>query len=213
MDFASLLEIIGNEPVFESALLLAGDVKPAAVRLQLSRWVADGKIYQLRRGLYALAPPYNKIKPHPFLIANRLKGASYVSCQSALAHYGMIPETTPVTVSVTSSRQARWQTPLGDFEFHHVRQALLTGYRLLDLGGGQGAFVASPEKALLDLIYLQAGGDSQAHLQELRLQNLERLDPAKLEQQAEHFGSVKIRRAVDRLIKLARTEAVEYETL
>lgn len=63
---------MGDEPVFEAGLLLAGDVDPSDVRRQLSRWVNAGRLYQLRRGLYALAPPFQKIRPHPFLVANRL---------------------------------------------------------------------------------------------------------------------------------------------
>ena len=51
MEFAGLVEIIGDEPVFETGLLLAGDANPSEVRRQLSRWTKTGKIYQLRRGL------------------------------------------------------------------------------------------------------------------------------------------------------------------
>ena len=51
--------------------MLAGDVDPTDVRRQLSRWVTAGRLYRLRRGLYALAPPFQKVLPHPFLVANR----------------------------------------------------------------------------------------------------------------------------------------------
>ncbi|MFH1314516.1 MAG: type IV toxin-antitoxin system AbiEi family antitoxin domain-containing protein, partial [Candidatus Eisenbacteria bacterium] len=78
MEFLELIEIVGDEPVFETGLLLAGEVDPADVRRQLSRWTKAGRLYQLRRGLYALAPPFQKVKPHPFLIANRMVRASYV---------------------------------------------------------------------------------------------------------------------------------------
>ena len=90
MKFGDLLDIVGAEPVFETGLLLVGNVDPADVRRQLSRWTQTGKLYQLRRGLYALAPPFQKVKPHPFVIANRLVRSSYVSCQSALAYYHLI---------------------------------------------------------------------------------------------------------------------------
>ncbi len=91
MRFEELIEIVGDEPIFETSLLLAGDVDPADVQRQLSRWTNAGRIYQLRRGLYALAPPFQKVKPHPFLVANRTVKPSHVSLQSALAHYGLIP--------------------------------------------------------------------------------------------------------------------------
>ena len=211
MEFARLVKIVGDEPAFETGLLLAGDVDPNNVRKQLSRWTQAGKLYQLRRGLYTLAPPYQKVKPHPFVIANRLVPNSYVSCQSALAHYRLIPEYVPVTTSVTTARPARWDTPLGSFEFRHVKVELLRGYRLTDLGDNQQAFIAAPEKALLDLIHLQSGGDSPDYLGELRLQNLDRLDMDALRRQAELAASPKLRRAANAVIELARSE--EYTTL
>jgi len=50
MEFERLLQLVGAEPVFDTGLLLAGPVKPELVRLQLSRWVKCGRIYQLRLG-------------------------------------------------------------------------------------------------------------------------------------------------------------------
>lgn len=213
MNFDRLIEIVGEEPVFEPSLLLAGDVDPAGVQRQISRWVKAGRLHQLRRGLYALAPPYQKIVPHPFLVANRLVQGSYVSLQSALAHYGMIPEYVPVTTSVTSGRPGRWETPLGAYEFRHVQMDFLRGYRRVPLGGGQEAFVATPEKALLDLIYLEPAADSPEFLAELRLQRLETLNPQELRRQAEASGKPKLERAAEIVSRLAEAEAEEYEPL
>ena len=213
MRFQTLLEIVGSEPVFETGLLLAGAVDPEDVRRQLSRWTQTGHLYQLRRGLYALAPPYQKVKPHPFLVANRLVHGSYVSLQSALAYYGLIPEHVPRTLSVTTARPARWDTRLGSYEFHHIKIDWLHGYRLVKMAGDQQAFVATPDKALLDLIYLQPGGDSPAYLRELRLQNLDRLDLDTLHQQARLADSAKLDRAAAVIASLIQSEELEYESL
>lgn len=213
MEFTRLVQLVGDEPVFETGLLLAGTVDPGDVRRQLSRWTKAGRLYQLRRGLYALAPPFQKVKPHPFLVANRIVRGSYVSCQSALAHYGLIPEYVPTVVSVTTGRPGRWENPLGAFEFHHVKTKLLSGYRLTDLGGGQKAFIATPEKALLDLVHLHAGADSLEYLRELRLQNLEQLRLDELLRLADLSGRRKLKRAAKSVAELARAEAQEYEAL
>jgi hypothetical protein len=74
--YSELLDIIQDEPVFDTGLLLVGEANPREIRRQLSRWKQAGKIYQLRRGLYCLAPPFQKVNPHPFLVANRLIPAS-----------------------------------------------------------------------------------------------------------------------------------------
>jgi predicted transcriptional regulator of viral defense system len=212
MEFDSLLKLIGDDPVFESSLLLAGNINPQIVRLQLSRWVNSGRIFQLRRGLYSIAPPYQKIKPHPFLVANHLQKASYISLQSALAYYGLIPEVVNITTSVSTGRPERLETPLGIYEFRHLKTDLLFGYRMTNLGD-QNAMTATPEKALLDLIYLQTGGNTHAYLNELRLQNTEQLDLVLLEKQSEKFGTQKMLNAAKEISRLITGETNKFEDL
>ncbi len=201
-----MLSIVGEEPVFHTGLLLAGDVDSVHVRRQLGRWVKAGKVYQLRRGLYALAPPYQQTKPHPFLVANQLVRPSYVSLQSALAYYGLIPEYVPVTTSVTSDRPHVFATPLGKYQFQRVKAERFFAFNLEDLGDGQNAYLALPEKALLDLVYLHPGGDSLPYLRGLRMQNLEQINSASLKEIALKFDSQKIKRAAENIIQVMREE-------
>lgn len=213
MKFEALLDILQGEPLFDSALLLAGDVDPREVRVQLSRWVASGRLIQLRRGLYSLAPPFAKARVHPFVVANRLVRGSYVSLQSALARYGLIPEHVPVVTSVTRGRPGSWTNPLGTFDFRHLRGDLVRGFQRTPLGPDEAASVATPEKALVDLLYLEPGADAPAYLAELRLQHLERLDLPALRREAEATGRPKLRRAAREIARLAEVEAEEYEEL
>ncbi len=212
MHFEDLLTIVEDEPLFESSMLLAGDIDPASVQRQLSRWRAAGRILQLRRGLYSLAPPYRKVKPEPFLVANRLVSPSYVSLQSALAHWGMIPESVPVVTSVTSARGGRRETELGVFTYRHVQTGWLQGYRRQQLSMGQSALLALREKALLDLVYLTPRADDPEYLRELRLQGLDHLDLGFLRRLAESSGHPKLLNAVAIIAQLARHEET-YEPL
>jgi len=212
MEFDKLLEIVGDEPVFRTGLLLAGDVDSIHVRRQLGRWVKAGKIYQLRRGLYALAPPYQQVKPHPFLVANHMVRPSYVSLQSALAYYGMIPEYVPMTTCVTSDRPHEFDTPLGKYRFRRITKERFIAFNLVDLGEGQEAYLAAPEKALLDLVYLQPGGDSLSYLQSLRLQNLVGINPAALNEITMKLDSPKLERASGNILRI-KMEEEEYEDL
>jgi len=211
MKWEQLLSTISDEPIFTSALLMTPDVSPSGIHRQLSRWVKAKKLHQLRRGLYTLAEPHRKTVPEPFLTANYLKRASYVSLQSALAFHGMIPEYVPTVTSVTTGRPEEIDTPLGRFLFRHVKKEFLFGYSKVELVGGQAAFVASPEKSLLDLIYLTSNACEQAYLEELRLQNLEILDVEKLIEMAERSMSPKILKAARRIVQMAEYE--EYEIL
>lgn len=212
MEFKELLKIVGSEPVFHTGFLLTGDVDAVHIRRQLGRWVKAGKVYQLRRGLYALAPPYQKVKPHPFLVANQLVRPSYVSLLSALGYYSLIPEYVPVITSVTTDRPKGFETPLGRYKFQRVKKERFTSFGLADFGNGQEAFLATPEKALLDLVYLQPGGDEISYLRSLRLQNLEQLNPERLIYLAMESNCPKLVRATEN-IKVLLGEGVEYEDL
>ncbi len=139
--------------------------------------------------------------------------ASYVSCQSALEFHDLIPEHTPVVVSVTTLRPGRRETPFGFFEFRHIKKQLFSGYQMSDLGAGQKAFVATPEKALLDLVYLQPGGDADTYLHELRLKSLEKLDVDKLQLMATKSQSPKLIRAAKQIVAMVSMEREEYRTL
>jgi len=213
MKFEELLSIVEDEPVFETSLLLSGNVDPVDVRRQLSRWAGNGRLYRLRRGLYALAPPYRKVKAHPFVVANRMVRPSYVSLQSALAIHGLIPESVPVTTSITTGRPGEFSTPLGTFVFRHVRTPLFQGFREFEMDTLQPAFVATPEKALLDLLYLEKGSDSEAYFAELRLEIDDGFDLEELERFSRIFRSGKVRRAVAGVIGRAGENAMEVDVL
>jgi predicted transcriptional regulator of viral defense system len=148
-----------------------------------------------RRGVYALAEPYRSSAAHPFLIANNLVKASYVSPQSALAWYGMIPEYVPVTMSVTTHRPWSWDTSFGAFTYHHIKPGFFHSFKPTELSGGRIALVATREKALCDLVHLTPGGDAPAYLRELRLQNLDAIDVPALRALVHRSASPKLERA------------------
>ena len=195
MKFCDLLSLIAEEPVFSSGLLLSGKVDHRQVRLQLSRWVKSGRLVRLRRGLYALAVPWRKVEPHPFLVANRHYAGSYVSLQSALAWHGVIPEQVHIITSVGPGRPEITITPLGTYKTQHIADGLLFGFTRMEVAPRQSAFVARPEKALLDLVYLTPGGDSPEFLRELRLQNPSAFQHTVLEEMARRSGKPKLVRA------------------
>ena len=212
MQFHELLDIVEDEPVFETGFLVAGRSREPGLPAQLSRWCGSGKLLRIRRGLFALAPPYRKVIPHPFLVADRLVPGSYVSGLSALAFANAIPEFVPEVTSCGPGRPHIRETPLGRYSFRYLKPALRSGYRLVDLGGDQMAFVASPEKALLDLVHLQPGGDDPAWIDGLRL-NIEALSTDRIEGMAVLTERPKLIRAALYVRRLANNPALAYEAL
>ena len=136
-----------------------------------------------------------------------------MSLQSALSFHGFIPEGVPTVTSVTTGRPHTSHTPLGDYFFRHIHKRLFWGYRREDLGARQLAFVATPEKALLDLIHLEPGGATEGYMHELRLQNLDRLNLDELEAGAVRSRSPKLERAARLLTDWVRAGLDEEHVL
>lgn len=206
MKFEDLLELVPPEGIFRTGQILAGRRSPDHVRRQLHRWIRQGRVIQLRREVYMLADNRTGVRPHPFVIANYLKVGSYVSLQSALSHYGMIPEYVPVTTSVTTGRPETLETEVGWFQFRHIASRLFSRFEAMAPAPRQQAFVATPEKALLDLLYLTPQSDDMNYLRELRLSAPDTVDSAeflrRLHEAAEEMNTPKLKRAAERLERI-----------
>lgn len=150
---ASLAEL----PISTQVLLpsLAGYKRPYD---KIEGLVSGGYLHQLRRGLYVAG---TKIKtPHPelFLLANHLYGPSYVTAESALSYWGLIPEKVTRVTSVTTRKSKLFKTHLGDFYYFHIPQeGYIIGLCQVQLSNQQTVIMASPEKALCDLIVQTRG--------------------------------------------------------
>ncbi len=207
MRFNDLISHVPSHGVFRTGQILSGQAKPASVGRQLDRWCKSGRVLQLRRGVYAIEAKYARQSPHPFLVANILKRASYVSLQSALSHYGMIPEYVPTTTSITTGRPERLQAPLGRFEYRHIAKRLFTGFHEIDISPDMPVLIASPEKALIDLLYLTPNSDKDALLRELRVTpHPSFANETVLLAAADAGASGKVIRAVKRLLAIWQEE-------
>jgi predicted transcriptional regulator of viral defense system len=155
---------------------------------RLSQWQEKGYIKKLRRGYYMFADTHLD-EERLFLIANHLYSPSYVSLESALSYYGLIPEGVYSVTSISSKKTARFQTPVADFVYRNVRPQLLFGYQLKKIGG-QGYKIAEIEKAVLDYLYLNPNIAKDADFHEWRFNSGEFLanaDMTKLRQYAKEF--------------------------
>ena len=104
-----------------------------------------------------------------------------------------------MVTSVGPRRPETVRTALGAYQFNHVTGRLLYGYDQIELAPGQPAFVAGPEKALLDLVYLTPRGDSSDYLESLRLQHLDAMHAPTLLELAARAGKPRLIRAARRV--------------
>jgi predicted transcriptional regulator of viral defense system len=126
---------------------------PGFDRNNLSRWSKNGLIISLRQGYYTF-PEYISLPDYPFLFANIIYSPSYISLYSALSFYGMIPESVLQITSVSSLKTASFKNNSGVFTYRSVKDELMFGYTAKQLAGGRSFHIATPEKAILDLLYL-----------------------------------------------------------
>jgi predicted transcriptional regulator of viral defense system len=213
MYFQQMLGQLASLPLFESGHLYAEANTPQQVQRQLTDWVRAGKVVRLQRGLYTLAPPYQSEQPHSYLIANHLVRGSYVSLHTALSYYDLIPEHVAVVTSVTTGRPGKWQNKYGHFSFQHIQAALFFGFEYRQVTQTQWAYVAAPEKALLDLVYLTPEADSEGYIRALRLQNLDQLNIERLKAYVERANKPKLKRSLSYILQVAAEELTEYVPL
>ncbi|WP_310991404.1 type IV toxin-antitoxin system AbiEi family antitoxin domain-containing protein [Aequorivita marina] len=133
---------------------------------KISDLVQSGLLTSLRRGLYVPGPELDLPLPHSFLIANHLRGPSYVSLQTALSHWGVIPERVYEINSITLKTSQVYDTPIGRYTYRHLNFPYYSfGLERVEVGTNQFVLVATPEKAICDLIITTAGVTLRSQLQ------------------------------------------------
>lgn len=121
-----------------------------------------GLVRRIRHGLWALDPEVDPFVVPPYLTA---PFPAYVSFWSALAHHDMI-EQIPRQIFVASlDRSKKITTTVGAFSVHHLVPELFKGFE----GGPEEGYVATPEKALFDSIYIKAPRGGRTFFPELSL--------------------------------------------
>ena len=125
---------------------------------KISELLRSGQLTALRRGLYVAGPEVDLPIPDVLLLANHLRGPSYVSLESALSYWGMIPERVFEVSSVTIKTAKNYDTPIGRFSYRHLAAPYYSfGVQRVELAPQQMAMIASPEKAICDKIVLTSG--------------------------------------------------------
>lgn len=122
----------------------------------ISRLVKSGELIRLKNGFFVIAEKIEAL-PIPYeQIANLLYGPSYISFEWALSFYKMIPEGVYVVTSASASKPKSFNTPIGVFDYiylNHHRYAI--GIDQKENAAGR-FLIATPEKALADLIHLKS---------------------------------------------------------
>lgn len=163
----NLLEQLKTLPSFDRDVVhqLGGKIglKRTTLDVYISRFLKSKEILKLKRGLYTAVDFFDKNKKdstYRFYLANILRAPSYVSMWSALDYYGLITETVYGVSSVTSKVTRSFETKVGNFSYQSMNENIFSDYVLVkgkpdSSVGGFDFFIASPSKALFDLLYFK----------------------------------------------------------
>lgn len=158
-----------------------------------------GLARRLRHGLWALQLDLDPFTVAPYLTAPY---PSYVSFWSALARHEMI-EQIPRQISVASlDRTRRITTADGIYSIHHLAPELFDGYH----GSEASGYLASPEKAIFDTVYVRAARGVPVFFPELTLPP--GFDQPQLDEWAGRVATARLRTLVSRGVAEALRQAL-----
>ncbi len=177
---------------------------PGFNRNNFVRWILKGYLVRLRQGLYAF-PEYKGHAGMAEYFAGKIYNPSYISLHSALAAYGLIPESIIQITSVTSLKTAVFRNSFGEYSYKSVKPDLMFGYVIRQVADGRATKYATREKALLDLLYLYPFYNTEQEMLNLRLDiNVLRQDINRSEwmEMARRFRSKTLEKRVHLLSKV-----------
>ena len=160
---------------------------------KIKREVNSGNLFCVQRGIYETNKSANK-----FALANVIVYPSYISFESALSYYDMIPERVYLTMSATfrKNKTKEFINDFGDFYYEDINEdAYPYGVDIIQLEG-YSIMIASREKALLDTLSKINIDENEETMEELLFDDLrideiefDNLDKEKLIELSYHYKS------------------------
>ncbi|PIT89896.1 hypothetical protein COU23_01490 [Candidatus Kuenenbacteria bacterium CG10_big_fil_rev_8_21_14_0_10_36_11] len=167
---------------------------------RLSEWQDKGYIKMIRQGYYIFFDLVIN-EQVMFLIANKIYAQSYISLESALSYYGLIPEGVYAITSISTRKTEKFKTMIAEFFYRKIKPELFFGYKLINIAEQQYK-IAEIEKTVLDYLYFNPNIINEADFHEWRFNSTDFLVQADLEKMRQYGQAFKSK------IFLARTEKI-----
>lgn len=122
----------------------------------ISRFLKNKEIFQLINGMYVSAEFYKKNVDdisYSFYLSNIIRKPSYITSWAALQYYNLTTESILSITSATLKVTRSYQMKVGNFSYQSITKKLFTDFKLEK--GKFDFFIASPSKALFDLLYFR----------------------------------------------------------
>jgi predicted transcriptional regulator of viral defense system len=139
------------------------------IKNNLGRWTNKKLFSKLRRNLYELIEPGEKRNIPDVYVANKIYAPSYISLETALSIYSIIPDIAYNVTSLTTLPTRKFKNKYGSFFYRSCQKRAFTGYRLMPYEGYK-IMIADREKALVDFIYFSIRQNSPLNFEEERFE-------------------------------------------
>lgn len=158
MEYLRLRTTLGKNKLYFFSLqdlknLFPGE-RPKTLKNNLTRWVQKEYLVRIKRDMYQWTESCGVDEISDLYVANRLYEPSYISLETALSFYSIIPDIAVHVTSVTSRQTRIFRNQYGTFFYRSCHPRALIGYRLMAQGGFK-IRIADPEKALVDFLYFR----------------------------------------------------------
>ncbi|MBI2966904.1 MAG: hypothetical protein HYY40_03705 [Bacteroidetes bacterium] len=171
------MNFIDFKKIFEKAGIFSmnniKNIFPDFYSQYLTNWQKKGYVIKLRNGWYC----FDEFFQRPFALwqtANLIYSPSYISLESALSFYELLPERVMSTTSVSTNKTNEFDTNKGRFSYCSISKDLFFGYTLHRFSDSPDTaiMIAEPEKAILDFLYLKRSYNSHDEIRELRFNEI-----------------------------------------
>jgi len=193
MDYIALSRVLRRKKMciftFENIKNLFPKENIKTIKNNFTRWLAKGYFVRLKRGVYELVDPAKELKITDLYVANRLYEPSYVSLETALSIFSIIPDIAAGVTSITTRPTRTFKNKYGSFFYKTCKKKSFTGYRLIVYDSFK-VYMADKEKALVDFLYYRLRSGIKLDFDEERLSKkiLKGIDWRKAFQYARFFN-------------------------
>lgn len=142
-------------------------IDPNFYQPQLMDWIKRGYIKPFA-GEYYLLADQQMDESLRFMLANKLYTPSYISLESALAYYAIIPESVLSVTSISSRKTNQFDSDWGTLYYRSIKPLYMFGYEVVEITSTRKYLRARLEKAVLDYLYLNSHISSVEDFEGLR---------------------------------------------
>ncbi|MEX0980933.1 MAG: hypothetical protein WD577_03240 [Bacteroidales bacterium] len=200
IDFIERMKPLGIFSISDIATIY-----PDLDKRRLFEWKNKGYIVKIRSGWYCL-PEFLNEPYSTWIIANLVHAPSYISLETALDHYDVIPEGVYMTTSVTTNRPLRINMTDHFYSFLSLKTAMFKGYQLLETGAySRRIRIADLEKAIVDFFYFRTGYNTIKAISALRFNEpvlRDQLNVDRLFQYLREAGNSELEKRVKKMLKI-----------